>query len=110
MNKTDNTTNFEKVLENALNALADKAQLKLACAGMSRAKMLEPDNGELEITGEWLRKYAEVHIDIGAASAILHVTRALRDIFGMDDPFAQFEQEGEGSEDADTERTEHADA
>lgn len=104
--KTANANDFEKILANALDALADKAQLKLGCAGMARSEMLKADNGEIEITGEWLRKFAEVHIDIGAASAILHTTRALRKIFDLKDPFAEFEQEGQGNTDADREHTE----
>lgn len=91
------------LLENALNALADRAQKRLGEAGAERARLFESKDG-IEVTKEWITKVAEAHFDLGAASAIIHAARTLLDLFGLEDPFKEFEEEGE-SKDANNNRT-----
>ena len=99
-------TNEMRMLENALNALAERAQKQLGLAGAERAKLLGGTN-EIEITKEWLTKFAEVHIDLGAASAVMHVVHSLQEIFGIADPFAEFnDPNNEGKTDAEQGNTE----
>lgn len=61
---------------------------------MARAHLLAGDeHGEISVSKEWITKLSEVHVDLGAASAILHAVRGLREVFDLGDPYAEFAEE-----------------
>lgn len=77
---------FAELLDKALANLAQTSAQKLGEAGAERQRLLTPADGEkgITITKEWLERYADVHIDLGAASGVAHVVKALRELFGFD--------------------------
>lgn len=84
-------TNEIRILENALNVLMERAQDKMREATGLRAKLLNGGVGEIEVTKEWIEQFAEVHIDLGAAAAVMHVVHGLWEMFDIADPFAEFD-------------------
>lgn len=85
-NSKQDALEFAELLDTALSNLAQKAAEQLGKAGTERQRLLTPPDGEegIAITKEWLERYADVHIDLGAASGVAHVVKALRELFGFD--------------------------
>ena len=82
--KTEVKTVDIGILENALNTLLDAAQSRLGQAGAKRARLLTTDDPDgITITREWLEQYADVHTDIGGASAVVYVVETLRELVGL---------------------------
>lgn len=85
-NSKQDAQEFVELFDTALSDLAAQAAKKLGEAEAERRRLLTPPDGEegITITKEWLERYAEVHIDLGAASGVAHVVKALRELFGFD--------------------------
>lgn len=84
-NNEPTTEQVLEVLHKALTSLAESSAKKLAEAGAERKRLLTPKDGDdsITITKEWLEQYADVHIDLGAASAVGHVCKTLCELFEL---------------------------